>query len=87
MLQISEKNAFSMPLMWYVEHYTSFLQKNLRLEQKDTQKILVNYEITCRNLAHNCREKAVMWLSLIYVLTSVSLYSEAGANWGLESNC
>lgn len=87
MLQISENNAFSTLLMCYVEHYTLFLQKILQLEQKDMQKILVNCEITCRNLAHHCREKAMMWLSLIYVLTSINLYSETRANWGLDSNC
>lgn len=87
MLQISENNAFSTLLLSYVEHYTLFSQKNLQLEQKDMQKILVNYEITCRNLAHHCREKDVIWLSLIYVLTSINLYSETGANWSLDSNC
>jgi len=48
-----------------MEHHTLCLQKNLQWEQKDMQKILVNYEITSRNLAHHCREKAVMLLSLI----------------------
>lgn len=83
MLQDSENNAFNMPLIYYVEHHTLRLQKNLQWEQKDMQKILVNHEITSKK---DCKEKAVMLLSLIWDFISISPYSEAGANWGLDSN-